>query len=95
MEHVAKEFADSINKVLNGKGRAEVADDFSQVGGGSLPGVEIPTKAVALNLYGHTAQEVSDMLRKTAVPIIGRIYKDKFMLDLRTMSRRDIDKPSS
>ncbi len=92
MEHVAKEFADSINKVLNGKGRAEVADDFSQVGGGSLPGVEIPTKAVALNLYGHTAQEVSDMLRKTAVPIIGRIYKDKFMLDLRTMSRRDIDK---
>lgn len=92
MQHVAQEFAESLNKVLNDKGRAEVVDDFSQVGGGSLPGVEMPTKAVVLNLFDYTAQEVSNMLRKTAVPVIGRIYKDKFMLDLRTMSEKDICK---
>ncbi|MGI6486676.1 MAG: L-seryl-tRNA(Sec) selenium transferase [Tepidanaerobacteraceae bacterium] len=92
MQQMAQEFADRLNKVLRDKGTTEVLDDYSQVGGGSLPDVDMPTKTVALNLRDYTAKEISAMLRMMEVPVIGRIKNDRFMFDVRTMNEDDISK---
>jgi L-seryl-tRNA(Ser) seleniumtransferase len=92
MQQMAQEFADRLNKVLRDKGTTEVLDDYSQVGGGSLPDVDMPTKTVALNLRDYTAKEISAMLRMMEVPVIGRIKNDRFIFDVRTMNEDDISK---
>jgi len=56
------------------------------VGGGSLPGEEVPTKLVSLSTGKPSAQELSDELRQNNPPIFGRIENDRLLLDLRTVS---------
>ena len=69
----------------------EIKDDFSEVGGGSLPLEKLPTKCVVLTLKNSSTQEFENMLRSYKVPIITRLYKDKIYLDLRTIKEEDFD----
>lgn len=62
----------------------------SQVGGGALPLLELPTALIAVEQEGVSAQKLELKLRKCAVPVIGRIWKDRFLLDLRTLLDDDI-----
>ncbi len=60
---------------------AKVIDGETMVGGGSLPGGSLPTKLVVLSGGGDLAKK----LRLQAVPVIGRIEKDRLLLDPRTV----------
>jgi L-seryl-tRNA(Ser) seleniumtransferase len=64
-------------------GGAKVIPGETMVGGGSLPGGSLPTILVALS--GKNIQAVSRGLRLRDVPVIGRIDKDKLLLDPRTV----------
>jgi L-seryl-tRNA(Ser) seleniumtransferase len=64
-------------------GSAEVMPGETMVGGGSLPGGSLPTRLVALT-GGHT-QAIAERLRWREVPIIGRIEKDRLLLDPRSV----------
>ncbi|MHB8105095.1 MAG: L-seryl-tRNA(Sec) selenium transferase [Dehalococcoidales bacterium] len=64
-------------------GDAKVIDGETMVGGGSLPGGSLPTKLVAIG--GKRAQEFGRKLRLQEIPIIGRIDKDRLLLDPRTV----------
>ncbi|MGB9812506.1 MAG: L-seryl-tRNA(Sec) selenium transferase [Thermovenabulum sp.] len=86
----AEKLASSLNSILNERGRAIVLDDLSEVGGGSLPGVELPTKVVALKIDGLGPEKIAQKLRLAEIPVIGRIKRDQFLLDVRTMSEDDI-----
>jgi L-seryl-tRNA(Ser) seleniumtransferase len=57
------------------------------VGGGSLPGGTLPTRLVALGAVGekNTPQVIAERLRLRDVPVIGRIEKDKLLLDPRSV----------
>lgn len=90
MEEKAQQLASSLNEILGEKAKAEVVDDFSQAGGGALPNDKVPTKAVALCFADKSPQEVSDIFRNAPIPIIGRIQKQKFLLDIRTLSDEDL-----
>ncbi|MCG0276702.1 MAG: L-seryl-tRNA(Sec) selenium transferase [Thermosediminibacteraceae bacterium] len=90
MEKCARKLAAELQKAIQGKGTVEVIDDISQVGGGSLPGVELPTKAVSIELQAFGPDDLARRLRMTRIPIIGRIKKGKFLLDVRTMSEDDL-----
>ncbi|MDD4569752.1 MAG: L-seryl-tRNA(Sec) selenium transferase, partial [Tepidanaerobacteraceae bacterium] len=92
MEAEARLLYEGLYNVIGNKGQVEIIDDFSETGAGSFPGHEIPTKAVAINLKDISAQGISERLRKAQVPIIGRIKKDKFLLDVRTLTEEDIAK---
>ena len=64
---------------------AAVQDDQSQVGGGALPTVELPTAALAVGTAALPAQGLDDRLRRAEPPVMGRIKDDRLLLDCRTV----------
>ncbi|MBE6970472.1 MAG: L-seryl-tRNA(Sec) selenium transferase [Ruminococcaceae bacterium] len=58
----------------------------SQVGGGSLPGVTLPSFAVSPR---GDANKWEEKLRRNMPPIIGRIHEGRFLLDVRTLRAGD------
>jgi L-seryl-tRNA(Ser) seleniumtransferase len=69
---------------------ARVVADRSQVGGGALPTVELPTAALALGSAGHPAEALDARLRQGRPPIIGRIADDRLLLDCRTIDDGEV-----
>jgi L-seryl-tRNA(Ser) seleniumtransferase len=64
---------------------AEVTDTRSQVGGGALPTVELPTAALALGSRAHPAQRLDEALRSGRPAVLGRLADDRLLLDCRTV----------
>jgi L-seryl-tRNA(Ser) seleniumtransferase len=79
--------AGTLAAQLNGVGgwRAELLTGTSAVGGGSAPGIELPTWLVAIEREGLTANALESRLRQPRPPIIARIERDRVLLDLRTV----------
>jgi len=71
--------------------RVEVRRSFSQVGGGSLPAQDLPTFVVAVQSGHFSPNQIEEFLRRNDPPIIGRIESDHFIMDLRTLSSRQIE----
>jgi L-seryl-tRNA(Ser) seleniumtransferase len=65
--------------------RAELVDGVSAIGGGSAPGVELPTCLVAIARRGLSAGALETQLRRATPPIVARIEDDRVLLDLRTV----------
>ena len=65
--------------------RAEARAATAAVGGGSAPGIELPTWIVAVEKDGAGADALAERLRRTTPPIIARIERDRLVLDLRTV----------
>ena len=62
------------------------------MGGGSVPTQLLPTWAVAVDPQNVTVDGLEERLRKeTDIPIIGRIVKDRYLLDTRTLWEEDFD----
>jgi L-seryl-tRNA(Ser) seleniumtransferase len=64
---------------------AEVVEEHSEVGGGALPEVKLPTAAVAVGATPATARHLDESLRRGDPPVIGRIVRDRLLLDCRTI----------
>lgn len=64
---------------------AGLVEDHSEVGGGALPEVKLPTAAVAVGATPAAARELDLALRRSDPPVIGRIVKDRLLLDCRTI----------
>ncbi|MCM2356623.1 MAG: L-seryl-tRNA(Sec) selenium transferase [Geobacteraceae bacterium] len=67
-----------------------LVDGTSQVGGGALPLLELPTSLISVEVAGVSAQKLEVMLRRRDVPVVGRIWKERFLLDLRTIMDDDL-----
>jgi len=65
--------------------KAEVIGVGAVTGGGSLPGGELGSKAVAVTHPERSTAELERALRSGQVPVIGRIEEDRVLLDLRTI----------
>jgi len=83
----ADALAAAVGKVRGWK--AQVLNGMSAVGGGSAPGVELPTWLVSIEKDGLSAAGLEEHLRGAAVPIIARIEEDRVVLDLRTVDPGD------
>ncbi|HMD35103.1 MAG TPA: L-seryl-tRNA(Sec) selenium transferase [Vicinamibacterales bacterium] len=64
---------------------AEVVDGVSAVGGGSAPGVELPTWPVSIARDGVGPDALETRLRGLTPPIVARIERGRLLLDLRTV----------
>jgi L-seryl-tRNA(Ser) seleniumtransferase len=62
----------------------------STIGGGSLPGQVLGSRAIAID--GPSARRTLDALRSGDPPVIGRIVDDVVLLDLRTIEPVDDDR---
>lgn len=68
----------------------EVRSSSSQVGGGSLPTQNLPTRVVTVHGTEISAQKIETFLRNNDPPIIGRIESDQFLMDTRTLLPDDL-----
>jgi L-seryl-tRNA(Ser) seleniumtransferase len=66
-----------------------VAAVHSEVGGGSLPDVVIPSFAVALKPEAISVERLEERLRALDVPVVGRIERERLIIDMRTILRND------
>jgi len=69
-------------------GEITVIKEASLAGGGAMPEEGLTTAAVAINAH-ISAQAIEQHFRMGPIPIIGRISRDKFILDARTISTED------
>lgn len=68
-----------------------VEDDYSEVGGGSLPMERMPTRVVKLWIDGVSTQSIENQLREAKIPVIGRLYKDRIIFDPRTIGEDEFE----
>jgi len=71
--------------------KVKIVDDYSEVGGGSLPLERIPTKCIMISLNDMDVNKFEKFLREYDIPIITRIYKDNVYIDLRTVRDDEFD----
>jgi L-seryl-tRNA(Ser) seleniumtransferase len=64
---------------------ARVTEGRSQVGGGALPTVELPTAGLALGATDAAARALDAALRTGETPVVGRLVEDRLFLDCRTV----------
>ena len=63
----------------------EAVEADSMLGGGSLPTQKLSTWCVALTPKDHSVDGLAAGLRNGEVSVIGRVQKDKYFLDMRTV----------
>ncbi len=66
---------------------AEIIQDMSEAGSGSLAGYKLPTWGIALHVEGKSAAELAACLRLGEPPVLGRIQEEVFLLDCRTIRK--------
>jgi L-seryl-tRNA(Ser) seleniumtransferase len=71
--------------------RFAVQEDTSQAGGGSLPGVTLPTWVVRLSLPDMDEERLTIRLREQRPAVMARKNKNELVLDVRTISDDEID----
>jgi len=62
----------------------------SMVGGGALPLLQLPTRLLALQGESRSAGDIEAALRQADTPVLGRIAKGVFLLDVRTVMDDDL-----
>jgi L-seryl-tRNA(Ser) seleniumtransferase len=82
---VVKRLAQRLRRLA---GVGEVVASGTEIGGGSLPGVTLPTWC--LRLPGGQPEETLKALRQGPTPIIGRIEQSAVLLDPRTLADDEV-----
>jgi L-seryl-tRNA(Ser) seleniumtransferase len=67
----------------------EIVSTTSQVGGGALPLSTLNSYALAFSSAWESSSEMEKRFRSFIPPIIGRIEKEHFLLDVRTLQKDD------
>ncbi len=82
-EAITEEIADVPGLQLS------IRDDVSQVGGGSLPAVELPTVVIAMKHQKLSADDLAVRLRTGRIGVFVRIHNDEVLLDTRSVLPED------
>jgi L-seryl-tRNA(Ser) seleniumtransferase len=79
--------ASAMQQAVHGAGtlKIDVQQDTAPIGGGSLPGVALPTAVLSLTHADLTADELARRLRLGRIRVCGRIQQDRVLLDLRSV----------
>ena len=65
-------------------------DGFSSPGGGSYPLLQLPSRLIEVTVDGLPPNRLEELLRNTTPPVVGRLQKDRFLLDVRTLHDNEI-----
>lgn len=68
-----------------------IEDGLSQVGGGSMPLETIKTKVIVVKPKNISVSSLEKKLRLSDSHIIGRVYENKYVLDVRTIFEDEFD----
>jgi L-seryl-tRNA(Ser) seleniumtransferase len=85
--------ADEASRLLKqrlGKGYSvEIEDGESKIGSGSLPEEVIVTKVISIAHKEIPPEKIFEMFLKNNPPILGRVRKEKFLLDMRMIEKAE------
>ncbi len=70
--------------------RLSLVSGVSMVGGGALPLLQLPTSLLAVESGRLSPGEIEARLRRAATPVVGRISRGLFLLDVRTIMDDDL-----
>ncbi|TWT27182.1 L-seryl-tRNA(Sec) selenium transferase [Planomicrobium sp. CPCC 101110] len=68
----------------------ELKESTSQIGGGTMPGVELPTYIAAVSHARYSAQELAEKLRSCRPAVIARIQDERVCIDFRTIDQDEL-----
>ena len=71
--------------------QAGIIDGQSTVGGGTTPGLTLPTRLLALTHRSLSPDSLESALRRLDPPVIARVDNDRVVLDLRTVFEDEDD----
>lgn len=78
-------------KQISGGLTINITDDFSQVGGGSLPLEKLTTKVITISSSNISTTKLEEGLRNYETPIITRIQGNKIIMDVRTIDEKEYE----
>ncbi|MCL4502692.1 MAG: L-seryl-tRNA(Sec) selenium transferase [Deltaproteobacteria bacterium] len=90
LDRQAKALARSLRRALGEGIQVRVVDSIGRVGGGALPQVSLPSRALALTAPPLSPQQLEARLRQADPPVIARIEQDQLLLDMRTLPPDDL-----
>ncbi|HET7403875.1 MAG TPA: L-seryl-tRNA(Sec) selenium transferase [Usitatibacter sp.] len=70
--------------------RCDIVEEESLPGGGALPLSTLPSVAVRLTVPGRSAREMARACLAQRPPVAGRIHRDAFLLDMRTVAAAEV-----
>lgn len=89
LERLAECIAGPLQRALGDRASVEVRHARCQVGSGSLPSESLPSVALAIvpcaGRRGRVLHRIAHSFRALPIPVVGRIEKDVFVLDLRCL----------
>jgi len=68
----------------------DLTDGSSMVGGGALPLQELPSPLLCLTPKKISAHYMEEWLRSYDPPIVGRLERDRLLLDVRTIQEKEL-----
>ena len=89
VNRVARRLARTIKRRWPGRYQVAIQDHISRSGGGALPMVPIPSRALALELPPLAPHQLEERLRAASPPVIARLEHDRLLLDVRTLLPED------
>jgi len=86
----AMRIAGKIGSDIADRCQVSVQPTVSRVGGGAMPECNLDSWAVELRPLAMSVSSMEKAFRQLALPIIGRIDEEKYILDVRTIQDREI-----
>ena len=78
----------TLLKEIGGGGKVSLEGCKAEMGGGALPGVQLPSVALVFK-GGLSPQRIAALFREAVPPVIGRVTDDRFMIDLKALDEND------
>lgn len=85
LQRRAKRLSTRLKRSIGAMGAISIENEFSEVGGGSMPLHKMPTKAVTVKSKNVSLTELEEKLRQYKTPVVARINRDRLVLDVRTI----------
>jgi L-seryl-tRNA(Ser) seleniumtransferase len=82
--------AEKLRELLAPAPATEIIDSAAYSGGGALPAIALPSRAVVVALPGVAPEELARRLRLGHPAVVGRIADGAFMLDVFTLEDEDL-----
>ncbi len=89
IEKLATDAKEKLSSHLGDGYGVTVEDSESQVGSGSLPGHTLKTKVLVVSSATKKPEEIYKIFLNPKKPILGRVHKEKFMLDVRAIDKAE------
>ena len=82
-EKIVDKFPDELRKQMS------ITSGKTEIGGGSYPGALLDSVLISIKPQKISVNELEKRCRLSDPPLIGRIQKDEFLLDLRTVLEKE------